>query len=230
MVRWLERNGYDVSYFTGVDSDRRGSEILDHKTFLSVGHDEYWSAGQRANVEAARDAGVNLAFFSGNESLLEDPLGAASTDRARTTARWSATRRPTPAPRSTRARSGPAPGATRARSTPRAPTPKRADGHDLHGQPRHLRDQGAGGRRQAAPLAEHQHRLAGPGPDAQPGRRHPRATSRTRTLDNGSRPPGSLHLLDHAKRRPGPPGLRLHLRLWHGHPPPDPVPRPDRER
>ena len=35
--------------------------------FLSVGHDEYWSGGQRANVEAARDAGVHLAFFSGNE-------------------------------------------------------------------------------------------------------------------------------------------------------------------
>ena len=34
---------------------------------MSVGHDEYWSANQRANVEAARDAGVNLAFFSGNE-------------------------------------------------------------------------------------------------------------------------------------------------------------------
>ena len=35
--------------------------------FLSVGHDEYWSGTQRANVEAARDAGVHLAFFSGNE-------------------------------------------------------------------------------------------------------------------------------------------------------------------
>ena len=69
MVRWLERNGYDVSYFTGVDADRRGSEILDHKIYLSVGHDEYWSGEQRANVEAARDAGVNLAFFSGNESF-----------------------------------------------------------------------------------------------------------------------------------------------------------------
>ena len=32
-----------------------------------MGHDEYWSGGQRANVEAARAAGVNLAFFSGNE-------------------------------------------------------------------------------------------------------------------------------------------------------------------
>lgn len=69
MVRWLERNGYDVSYFTDVDSDRNGALIKNHKSFMSVGHDEYWSAGQRNNVEAARDAGINLAFFSGNESF-----------------------------------------------------------------------------------------------------------------------------------------------------------------
>ncbi|MCA9131931.1 MAG: hypothetical protein KDA45_02200, partial [Planctomycetales bacterium] len=67
MVRFMEKNGYDVSYSTGVDSDRRGHELLEHEVFLSVGHDEYWSAAQRANVEAARDAGVHLAFFSGNE-------------------------------------------------------------------------------------------------------------------------------------------------------------------
>ncbi|MGH7789201.1 MAG: N,N-dimethylformamidase beta subunit family domain-containing protein [Candidatus Binatia bacterium] len=67
MIRWLERNGYDVSYFTGVDADRRGSELLEHGLYLSVGHDEYWSGGQRSAVEAARDAGVHLAFFSGNE-------------------------------------------------------------------------------------------------------------------------------------------------------------------
>jgi hypothetical protein len=69
MVRWLEANGYDVSYFTGVDSDRRGNLIRNHRMFMSVGHDEYWSGGQRANVEAARAAGVHLAFFSGNESF-----------------------------------------------------------------------------------------------------------------------------------------------------------------
>ncbi len=66
-VRWLEANGYDVSYFSEVDSDRSGALIKNHKVFLSVGHDEYWSGNQRANVEAARSAGVNLAFFSGNE-------------------------------------------------------------------------------------------------------------------------------------------------------------------
>jgi hypothetical protein len=68
MVRWLEANGYNVSYFTGVDTDRSGAtELFRHRVFLSVGHDEYWSGPQRANVEAARGGGVNLAFFSGNE-------------------------------------------------------------------------------------------------------------------------------------------------------------------
>lgn len=67
MIRFLEKNGYNVSYFTNVDAARYGNLILNHKLFLSVGHDEYWSPEQRANVEAARNAGVHMAFFSGNE-------------------------------------------------------------------------------------------------------------------------------------------------------------------
>jgi hypothetical protein len=68
MVRWLEANGYDTSYLSGLDVERKGAAYLQrHRAFLSVGHDEYWSGGQRANVEAARAAGVHLAFFSGNE-------------------------------------------------------------------------------------------------------------------------------------------------------------------
>jgi len=67
MVRWLEANGYNVSYIAGADTDRAGSLLLNHRAFLSVGHDEYWSGGQRASVEAARNAGKHLAFFSGNE-------------------------------------------------------------------------------------------------------------------------------------------------------------------
>ena len=66
MVRWLEANGYDVSYFTGVDAERNGALIQNHKVWMSNGHDEYWSGGERTNVTAARDAGVHLAFFSGN--------------------------------------------------------------------------------------------------------------------------------------------------------------------
>ena len=83
MVRWLEANGYDISYFTGVDTDRNGALIKNHKAFMSVGHDEYWSGGQRANVEAARAAGVNLAFFSGNEvfwkTRFESSIDGSST-------------------------------------------------------------------------------------------------------------------------------------------------------
>ncbi len=67
MIRFMEQNGYDVSYQSGVDTDRYGSLLKNHKVFLSIGHDEYWSLPQRLNVEAARDAGVNLMFLSGNE-------------------------------------------------------------------------------------------------------------------------------------------------------------------
>ncbi|MCF4102193.1 DUF4082 domain-containing protein [Gillisia sp. M10.2A] len=67
MIRWLESNGYDVTYTTNVDSDRRGNLIQNHKVFLSVGHDEYWSGPHRTNVTEARNAGTHLAFFSGNE-------------------------------------------------------------------------------------------------------------------------------------------------------------------
>jgi hypothetical protein len=66
-IHWLEANGYDLCYLAGIDTDRNGSQLLNHKVFLSVGHDEYWSGNQRANVEAARAAGVHLAFWSGNE-------------------------------------------------------------------------------------------------------------------------------------------------------------------
>jgi hypothetical protein len=67
MIRWLERNGYDVTYTSSNDVDNNGGRLLNHKIFISNGHDEYWSKNQRNNVEAARNAGVNLAFFSGNE-------------------------------------------------------------------------------------------------------------------------------------------------------------------
>jgi phosphodiesterase/alkaline phosphatase D-like protein len=83
MLRWLEANGYNVSYFTNVDTQRRGGEILEHKAFLSVGHDEYWSGEMRTAVEGARGAGVNLAFFTANEvfwkTRWESSIAGAST-------------------------------------------------------------------------------------------------------------------------------------------------------
>ncbi|WP_213816483.1 N,N-dimethylformamidase beta subunit family domain-containing protein [Glaciihabitans sp. dw_435] len=79
LVRFLEKNGYDVSYFSGVDTDRYGSLLTNHKVFLSVGHDEYWSSAQRANVTSARDAGVNLAFLGGNDVYWRTRYEASTT-------------------------------------------------------------------------------------------------------------------------------------------------------
>jgi hypothetical protein len=69
LLRFLERNGYDVAYQSGLDTHMRGvgSAGAALRLFVSVGHDEYWSGPQRSAVEAARDRGVNLVFFSGNE-------------------------------------------------------------------------------------------------------------------------------------------------------------------
>jgi hypothetical protein len=66
-IYWLEQNGYDVSYISGLDTSTNGSLLLNHKIFMDAGHDEYWTASQVANVQAAAKAGVNLAFLSGNE-------------------------------------------------------------------------------------------------------------------------------------------------------------------
>ena len=96
-------------------SDRLGNLIKNHKMFLSVGHDEYWSGQQRANVEAARDAGVNLAFWSGNEVYWKtrfEPSISAGAQPYRTLVSYKETR----AGLSIRAMSGPAPIGTRASS------------------------------------------------------------------------------------------------------------------
>jgi hypothetical protein len=73
MVYWLEAQGYDVSYFTDIDTHGSGkpnehNKLLDHRVFLVVGHDEYWSQEMRDAITAARDAGVHLGFFSSNVS------------------------------------------------------------------------------------------------------------------------------------------------------------------
>jgi hypothetical protein len=65
-IRWLERNGYDVTYSTDVDTHANGAQLLNHKAFLSVGHAEYWSNEMRNTVEAARDHGTGLAFLGAN--------------------------------------------------------------------------------------------------------------------------------------------------------------------
>ncbi|MGZ3598564.1 MAG: N,N-dimethylformamidase beta subunit family domain-containing protein, partial [Ktedonobacterales bacterium] len=80
LLRWLEKEGYNVTYTTDVDTDQRPSLLLNHRLVIAAGHDEYWSAAMRHNIVSARDAGVSLAFFGANDMywharLTASPLG-----------------------------------------------------------------------------------------------------------------------------------------------------------
>lgn len=66
-IRWMEMSGYDVTYATEVDTHTNASMLLNYRAVLSVGHDEYWSKPMYDGWIAALNAGVNLAFFSGDE-------------------------------------------------------------------------------------------------------------------------------------------------------------------
>ncbi len=75
LIYFLEENGYDLSYTSESQQDSAGSLLTNHKLFISSGHDEYWSASQRQSVVNALNAGVNLAFFSGNEMFWKTRWG-----------------------------------------------------------------------------------------------------------------------------------------------------------
>jgi hypothetical protein len=65
-VRFLEREGYDVSYATDADVDRSPGLLMNHRLAVSIGHDEYWSAGQRDAFDSALDRSTNLAALGAN--------------------------------------------------------------------------------------------------------------------------------------------------------------------
>ncbi len=69
LAYWMEKEGYDVSYISNVDTHADGKGLLRAKGLLSVGHDEYWSAEMYQNVKAAIASGVNVAFFSADTCI-----------------------------------------------------------------------------------------------------------------------------------------------------------------
>ena len=83
VVKLAESTGLPLAYVTSMDiaADPR---LLDGASALvSMGHDEYWTPAERANVTAARDAGVNLAFLGANAMFRRTRLEAASGGGAR---------------------------------------------------------------------------------------------------------------------------------------------------
>lgn len=66
MIFFIERLGLDVSYWTDIDLHLRGELLRNHRAVIIPGHDEYYTFEMRQNLEAARDAGVNIGFFGAN--------------------------------------------------------------------------------------------------------------------------------------------------------------------
>lgn len=70
---FLEQHGYDVAYCANCDM-LKPDRGLKAKSFLSVGHDEYWDIRQFQSAETLRDEGVSLLFFSGNSVCWVSPF------------------------------------------------------------------------------------------------------------------------------------------------------------
>lgn len=81
-ARWMESQGYDLSYYSNLDVQTNPFQLYSQKGFLSVGHDEYWSLEMRNNVEKARDNGTNLGFFAANSAYWRTRFEPSSTGTA----------------------------------------------------------------------------------------------------------------------------------------------------
>ena len=62
---WLEQHGYDVTYCSNSDC-LDSAQITRCKSFLSVGHDEYWDLRQYDAMKGAIESGVNVLWLTGN--------------------------------------------------------------------------------------------------------------------------------------------------------------------
>ncbi len=83
-IHWMERQGYDLSYISDVDLHEKPAQVLDHRAYLSLGHDEYWTKEMRDGVEHARDSGVGLAFLGADAGFWQmrfEPDSAGRPDR-----------------------------------------------------------------------------------------------------------------------------------------------------
>ena len=106
-IQWAEGAGYKLDYAVNSDLEFHSEILPKYKLVLSVGHDEYWSAPMRDNLEAYIGNGGNVAFLSGNsvcwqvrsedggralacwkQDLGDDPV-YMTNDRSKLTSLWS---------------------------------------------------------------------------------------------------------------------------------------------
>ena len=65
-VEWAEGEGYEFDYAVSTDLEFEPGLLDDRDLVISVGHDEYWSAGQREAVERYVAEGGHFVSCSGN--------------------------------------------------------------------------------------------------------------------------------------------------------------------
>ena len=65
-VAWAERKGIPLAFAANSDLEFHPDILKNRRLVISVGHDEYWSAPMRDNLESFIGDGGNVAFFSGN--------------------------------------------------------------------------------------------------------------------------------------------------------------------
>ncbi|MBM79016.1 MAG: hypothetical protein CMJ78_00280 [Planctomycetaceae bacterium] len=75
---WLEQHGFDVTYGSNCDTIDKAF-INRCRTFISVGHDEYWDLRQYRATQAAIDAGVNVLWLCGNSVFIVSPFTPSSS-------------------------------------------------------------------------------------------------------------------------------------------------------
>ena len=75
LVRWLEKEGYDATYTTDIDTHASPQMLSWHRAFISSGHDEYWSWEKRANVKHLLEEGIESHFFWSRCHLLASAPG-----------------------------------------------------------------------------------------------------------------------------------------------------------
>ncbi len=66
MLMLTESLGLDLAYGTDLDLHTAGGSLANHRTLVSLGHDEYWSVEMRDALVSALAAGTNAAFFGAN--------------------------------------------------------------------------------------------------------------------------------------------------------------------
>lgn len=109
-AKWAEKNNYTMDYYTQQDLHANPALLNGYDMVVMVGHDAYWSAEMRANMDAFLSKGGKFARFAGGfmwqarissdqsvltsyrfSALSDDPNAKSTTDadKARTTTLWS---------------------------------------------------------------------------------------------------------------------------------------------